>query len=199
MKLGILGNSAVVLLIAAGLAAPLITRSYVENQSRQGEGTLLRQTRELEQLTAENARLSNDAARAAGASLSNEQMAELLKLRAEAGGLRRETNNLGRLGAANAAKLTPEERAQRAQELSGELLDAARRIVAELPEAVRRFREEQGTVTPLDFPELRSDFPKVNGKRMTGLYTFGFIRAGGPKPGDNLVLQLEGMKRRMER
>lgn len=190
MKANVIGNCVLVVAVCVGIAAPLAAWRNAQAAAQKKDELLRTQEVAITELSAANANRKKEIRKTTANALTDEQLKELLRLRAQASALRRETNNLDRLEAK--AKLTPEEQAERAQELSAELLDAARRIVAELPEAERHFREKQGAGPELNFSELRSYFPTVNGKRMPGLYTFGFIRDGGPKPGDNLLLVERG-------
>jgi hypothetical protein len=197
MNAKVIGNGAVVVAICAAITLPMIVRHSADDEARARDETLRKQKEAIEELSAANANRKKEVvARNAGA-LTDEQLKELLRLRAEASALRRETNNLSRLNAESDAKhtgpggerkLTAEEQAERARELSSELLEAAKNIMAALPEAERRDREGARPDLALNFNGMREYFPTVNGKRMPGLYTFNFIRAGGPKPGDNLIL-----------
>jgi prepilin-type processing-associated H-X9-DG protein len=197
MKANVIGNGAVVIALCAAITLPMVIWHRADDEARVRDEALGKQKEAIEALTVANAKRKQELAAGDANALTDEQMRELLRLRAEAGALRRETSHPARLATGGDAsqaesaarrKLTPEEQAERARELSADLLDAAKRIVAALPEADRRFREKQGTGPPPDFPDLRNYFPTVNGKRMPGLYTFNFIRMGGPKPGDNLIL-----------
>jgi prepilin-type processing-associated H-X9-DG protein len=186
MKANVIGNGVVIVAICAAIALPLMASRNAATEAQAKDDLLRKQKEAIEGLTAVNANQKKQLAGKNAGGLTDEQLKELLRLRAEAGALRKATNNLDKFETASDVKLTTEQQAERAQQLSAELLDAARRLVAGLPEAERRFWEKKGFQP--DFPDLRDYFPKVNGKRMPGAYTFGFIRMGGPKPGDNLVL-----------
>ena len=179
MKAHVIGNGIVIVAICAAIALPLTAWRNAEAQA-QAKDHLLRQQKEaIDELTAANADQKKELAGKNTGAWTDEQLKELLRLRAEAGTLRKATNNSDKFEATNDAQPTIEERADRAQRFSSELLDAARRIVAGLPEAERRYREKTGVTWPLNISDLRDYFPMANGKPMPGLYTFEFIRGRG--------------------
>ena len=115
----------------AGVATPLAIQNQSQARLREENQVLRQQASQMVQLTAENERLSNLLAQAeSGESLSGEQMGELLKLRGEAGRLRREgkalemlqtenrqlrtrlSGNPGGMGAPETKALSPEEDAR---------------------------------------------------------------------------------------
>ena len=65
-----------------------------------------------------------------------------------------------------------------------------------LPGALDRFAQDHGGKGPAEFSELRKYFPKVDGRRMPGLYTFQFVREEGPKSGDALILKEQSYRSR---
>ena len=172
MKANVIGNGAVVVALCAAIGLPLLVWRHVDNEARARDEALRKQKETIEALTTANAKRKQELAAGNADALTDEQMRELLRLRAEAGALRKETNNLARSGAANTAKLTPEEQAQRAQELSGELLEAARRIVAELPEVERRFRERTGSRLAAEFSRFERIFSNRERKTHAGIIYF---------------------------
>jgi len=197
MKANVIGNGAVVIALCAAITLPMIIWHRADDEARVRDEALGKQKEAIEALTVANTRRKQELAAGNADALTDEQMRELLRLRAEAGALRRETSHPARSATGGDApqtesaarrKLTPEEQAERARELSSELLEAAKNIMAALPEAERHYRARAQPDLMLSFNGLREYFPIVNGKRMPGLYTFNFIRAGGPGPGDNLVL-----------
>ena len=187
MKATVIGNCLVIVAICLGIAAPLAVWRNAQAEAQAKDNLLRNQKEAIKEFSAANAiRKKETVARSADA-LTDEQLNELLRLRAEVSALRRETNNLGRLGVET--KLTPEEQAERAQEFSAELLDAARKILAALPDAQERFAAEHGGEAAKYFSDLRKYFPAIDGHRMPGLYSFAFAREEGPKPGDSLILE----------
>jgi hypothetical protein len=62
-------------------------------------------------------------------------------------------------------------------------------ILPAVPEALENFAHDHNGQRRADFSELRKYFPKVNGARMPGLYTFRFVREEAPKPDDTLILK----------
>ena len=85
LKLGIIGA-----VLAAALAAPLLVHHRAEVRGRAQQQTFLQQAALLERWSAENERLSNMVAQVKSSqSLSDAQLAELMKLRNEAGQLQR--------------------------------------------------------------------------------------------------------------
>jgi hypothetical protein len=97
VKFGIISVIAV-----AGVAAPLAIQHQSEARLREENLALRQQASQLAQVAAENERLSNQLVQAKSAeSLSREQMSELLRLRGEAGQLRRDGKELETLQAEN--------------------------------------------------------------------------------------------------
>jgi hypothetical protein len=87
---------------AAGVATPFAIQHQSEARLREENQALRQRIGQVDQIAAENERLSNLVVQAKGsASLSREQMSELLRLRGEAGGLRLEGKELKKLQADN--------------------------------------------------------------------------------------------------
>jgi hypothetical protein len=84
------------------VATPLAIQHQSQARLREENQALRQQASEVDQVAAENERLSNLLVQAKGsASLSRDQMSELLRLRGEAGGLRRQIKELEALQAEN--------------------------------------------------------------------------------------------------
>jgi RNA polymerase sigma factor (sigma-70 family) len=97
VKFGIIGVIAV-----AGVATPLVIQHQSQARLREENEALRQQASQVDQVSAENERLSNLVVQAKGAEpLSREQMNELLRLRGEVGRLRREGKQLETLQAEN--------------------------------------------------------------------------------------------------
>src|SRR5206468_3418904 len=96
--------------------------------------------------------------------LSREELSELLRLRAQMGLLREQTNLIDKLGQENARhKSKPEEQAgtsksesQLAEELSADTIACMVTILQELPSAFERFAAEHDGKAASDFVELRN-------------------------------------------
>jgi len=94
-KLGIIGA-----VIIAGVATPLVIQHQAKIQLREENESLRQQIGRLAQLQTDNERLSNLVAQAGSLqSLSDTEKSELLRLRGELSGLRRDSENLARLKA----------------------------------------------------------------------------------------------------
>ena len=90
LTLGIIGT------MVAGLATLWVIQHQAQINLREENESLQQRLDQMNQLEAENERLSNLVARANG-SLSDEQLKDLLRLRSEVGSLRQQTNELARL------------------------------------------------------------------------------------------------------
>ena len=90
LKLGIVGA------MVAGLATLWVIQHQTHIRLREENESLQQRLDQMNQLEAENGRLSNLVARANG-SLSDEQLKDLLRLRSEVGSLRQQTNELAKL------------------------------------------------------------------------------------------------------
>src|SRR5271170_5406920 len=124
MKANVIANCAVVVALAVGIAVPLVVWSNARAETQAKNEPLRRQKVAIEEILKANADQKKDIATGNTAALTDEQLKELLRLRAEATALRRESGNLGQPHAGT--ELTAEEQALRTEELSRELLDAAR-------------------------------------------------------------------------
>ncbi len=203
-----LQSAFLLLVIATGAAAPWVIHRAAAASLRERETRLQQQTARLARLVAENERLSNLVARADAPALSTEQLGELLKLRSEAGALRGQTNAMQRLREENRELQSRATNAQSAAsqrspaeldaELSIETIEAMRNVCRWLPQALQMFGNEHDHKAPADFAELRQFFPKPDGRRITGLYTFEFIRDDGPLPGDALILRERSARQNLD-
>jgi RNA polymerase sigma factor (sigma-70 family) len=101
IKTGILGA-----VIAGSVATSLILQHQAQASLRDDNELLYQRREQLDQLQAQNSRLSNLLAQAA-APVANSQLDDLLRLRAEAAALRARTNDLATLQAENRRLRTP--------------------------------------------------------------------------------------------
>lgn len=188
-----------VVAIAVSVAAPWLVHRAARTSLREREARLQQQSARLAQLAAENQRLSNLATSAGAPELSAEQLRELLKLRGQVGALRDTVNTIQRLREENRVL---ESRSTNAQyptaqnspaevdaQLSAETIEAMSNICRLLPQAMELFARDHNGQPPTDFLQLRDYFPKPGGHRITGLYTFDFVRDNGPLPADTLILR----------
>jgi len=83
---------------------------------------------------------------------------------------------------------TPKSESKLGEELSADTVACAKAVLGELPSACERFVADHDGKGPTDFDELRNYLTR-DGRRLTGTYTFEFVRDGGPKPGDALILR----------
>jgi hypothetical protein len=195
----------IIALAIASVATPLAIQRHAQVKLHDADLALRTQADRFAQLTAENERLSNLLIQAK-AKLSDEQLRELLRLRNEVGQLRTQTNVIHNLREENAqlgSRLTSAQEppmqmspAERDEKLSAETIEAMKNISRELRPAMQRFANDHTNQAPTDFSELRNYFPISGGNRMTGLYTFGFVRDNGPMPGDALILSENGTHRK---
>jgi RNA polymerase sigma factor (sigma-70 family) len=92
-------------MVAAGLVTPLVIQHRAQTKLREENQSLWQQVERLSQLQAANEALSNHAERAGNRqSLSDDQLSELLRLRGEMTGLRRDSQELAKLKAGAGAK-----------------------------------------------------------------------------------------------
>ena len=195
----------VIALSIASVAAPLAIQRHAQVKLHDTDLALRAQAERLSQLSRENEHLSFLVAQSKS-TFSNEQLRELLRLRNEVGQLRTQTNVIGKLREENAQLVSGLTSAQipqrqmspteRDEELSLEIVESMKNISRELRPAMQRFANDHNNKAPTSFSELRDYFPTSGGNRMTGLYTFGFIRDNGPVPGDALVLSENGTHRK---
>jgi hypothetical protein len=184
-------------IVAASLAAPLLVGRYDQFRMRQKEQALRELGDQVSTLGRENEHLSKILSLGNPAeSLSKEQLLELLRLRSEAGRLRQQTNTIRQLQEENTGLEARSIAAPAAtiirtgpEEVSDDTVTAMKNILAEIQPALQRFAEDHDGKAPTSFSDLRNYFPTQEGRRMTGLYTFGFIRDEGPKPADALILR----------
>jgi hypothetical protein len=182
-----IGLAGALIAVSAGVPWALQHRAQVALGARQR--TLEQQASRLSSLAAENGRLSNLVAQAtASRALSTEQLHELLRLRNERRSLAEQTNLLARL----AAGTSDQERLSRDElepALASEMVAAMKRILPGLPSALQNYARDHSNQVPDSFSELQDYFPLVAGRKMPGLQAFEFVRDGGPKLGDALVLR----------
>jgi RNA polymerase sigma factor (sigma-70 family) len=94
LKLSLFG-----VVVAAGVATPVVMQHQAQLKLRAENQALQQQVDQLAQFRAENDRLSNLVVQAKSQPLSDEQFHELIKLRGEVGGLRRQQKELEKLRA----------------------------------------------------------------------------------------------------
>jgi hypothetical protein len=180
------------LLALACVAAPFLIRSHFAAELRRNRESLRAQVgrlRALSSQTTDSVRVSSDA-------LSREELSELLRLRSHIGLLREQTNLMEKLRQENARRSSrmekearaPKTEPQIAEELSADTLACMKTMLEEFPSACERFAVDHEGKTPSDFGELR-DYLIRDGRHLTGVYTFEFVRDGGPRPGDSLILR----------
>lgn len=100
--------SAVSALVVAGVATPLVLQHQTVTRLRDENSSLQEQARQVNVLLGENEKLSGQLTDARqGQSLSKAQLSELLRLRGEVGPLRRDSQELARLRAAQRAENAP--------------------------------------------------------------------------------------------
>jgi hypothetical protein len=194
-----------VAIVAASIAGPILVWRRLQTAVHDQSERLERQEMEIATLTQEIQRLSNSSS-PGKAALPDEQMRDLLRLRAEAAALRRQTNESAGLALKNSRPdsqpprpddpASPQSEDELAAELSTDTLEAMKGVLQELPGVVERFAQDHSGKAPEQFSELRKYFPKVDGARMPGLYTFQFVREEGPKPGDTLILKEQSFRSR---
>lgn len=194
MKANLIGNWAVIVAICVAVAVPLLVRHNASIDAHARDESLRQQQEAIDALKAANLKRRVEIAERKTDALTDEQLKELLRLRAEAGALRKRTNEIAQLQYTSAQtrtgeSSTAESKAKYAGDLSAELMEAARKLVTALPDAQERYAAEHGGKSATSFFELRDYFPKVDGRRMPGLYSFDFVRDDGPLAGDELILR----------
>ena len=197
------------LTIALSIALPLLVQRHMRARLRETDRASQKLAERSQHLETENQRLSNSVAQANAESLSADQLQELLRLRGELGRLREQTSAIQKLSdenqrlQANAGASQPQTAPMSEQELNDKLaaetVQTMKNIFTELPSALQKYASEHNGEYPHDFPQLRKYFPSANGNRMPGLYTFEFIRDGGPLPGDALILRETGIRWRPDK
>lgn len=176
------------------IALPLVVRTRFEAELRHNRKTLCAQAGRLRvlQSKAETTSTNSNSADA----LSAEELSELLRLRAQISLLREQTNLVEKFRRENARgnagsqqePQTPESQSQFAEELSADTIKSMESILRELPSACQRFAADHKGKAPSDFHELKNYLTR-DGHRLTGVYTFEFVRGEGPKPGDALIVR----------
>ena len=128
--------------------------------------------------------------------LSVDERSELLRLRGQIGLLREQNKLMEKLRQENARveahseeqTQTPKSESRFAEELSADTIICMENILKELPSACARFAADNAGKAPSDFYDLKKYLTR-DGHRLTGVYTFEFVRDGGPKQGDTLILR----------
>jgi hypothetical protein len=182
-----IGSVCALIAVSAGVAWLWECQAQLELRTRRD--VLERQAGRLSLLVEENARLSNQVARAsASPPLTKEQLLELLRLRNEKHWLAEQTNLSARLatGTWDPSQLSP---AELETVLCAEMLAAMQQILPVLQPALQRYALVHSNQPPDSFSKLRDYFPLAEGRKMVGLETFEFVRGKGPRPGDALVLR----------
>jgi hypothetical protein len=194
MKSGLLTSGTVWTLALVCLVVPFVIRMHFEAELRQNREALRAQAERLQAL--QSGKTATAAASNPADALSSEELSELLRLRAQIGLLREQTNLMEKLGQENARRKskseeqtgTPKSESQLAEELSIDTVACMVTILQELPSAFERFAADHDGKAAASVFELR-DYLSRDGHRLTGVYTFEFVREGGPKPGDALILR----------
>jgi hypothetical protein len=178
----------------ACVVVPLVVRARFEAELRQNRETLHAQAERVKALKSGKAGTPSipDSVDA----LSGEELSELLRLRGQIGFLREQTNLMQQLRQENARHKsreeeqtpTPKSESQLAEELSADTVACMATILKELPSACDRFAADHDGKAASNFFDLR-DYLTRDGHRLTGVYTFEFVRGDGPKPGDTLILR----------
>lgn len=182
------------ILALAGIALPLVLRARFEAELRHNRETLCAQAERLRNLQRKTSAASTSSNSADA--LSTEELSELLRLRGQIGLLHEQTNlaeklrqENARLKAGSKEQLqTPKSESQFADELSADTITCMENILRELPSACARFAADNEGKAPTDFYDLKN-YLTQDGHRLTGVYTFEFVRGEGPKPGDALILR----------
>jgi hypothetical protein len=188
----------VIAIFAGSVAVPFALHHHAQSKLDEMNKALHQHSGQFERLTSENERLSNLVAQAnSSQSLSKDQLGELLRLRSEAGWLRKQMNGIQKLreenrqlqtGLATTNQQMLKLPTETDEELSAEILEAMKNICRELPGAMQRYASDHTNQASDDFSKLRNYFPTSGGRKMVGLYTFQFVRDDGPTPGDALIL-----------
>jgi hypothetical protein len=194
MKSRLLTSGMVWTLALACLVMPFAIRTYFEAKLRQNKESLRAQVERLQSLR--NGRVGSAVGSKSADALSREEVSELLRLRAQIGLLRKQTNLAEKFGEENEQRKSRSEdqtgtlksESQLAEELSADTVGCMMTILEALPSALDRFAAEHDGKVASDFVELRNYLSR-NGHRLTGSYTFEFVREEGPKLGDALILR----------
>jgi hypothetical protein len=193
----------IIAVIAGSVAVPLAIHYYGWLRLRERDALLQQRTQELESLAETNARLIRVAAQAKSHLLTEEQLRELMRLRGEAGELRRQLNDLQGLREENRLlqsrptvtqnQQSLKSHAELDEELSAQTISALKSISHELQAAMQGFARDHTNQTPSYFSQLMDYFPSSGG-RMVGLHLFEFVREPGPEPSDSLILREVGLR-----
>jgi hypothetical protein len=187
----------------ACIALPLVVRTHFQAEVRHNRESVRAQEEQLQVLQSKTKVPSTDSN--AADPLTTDELSELLRLRGQIALLRQQTNLVEKLRQENAQlKARPESRpptpqsgTQFAEELSADTVSCMEAILKELPSASARFAAYNEGKPPSHFDDLK-DYLTRDGHRLTGVYTFEFVRGEGPpKPSDALILR-ERMPRRKE-
>jgi hypothetical protein len=96
-------------IVVVGVAAPLLIQRHVRIQWGERTALLQQQAERFAELSAENKRLSDLVAKTRSASLSSDQLRELMKLRGQIGQLRQDASELASLQAKHRRRFSPSE------------------------------------------------------------------------------------------
>jgi hypothetical protein len=187
-------------IFVASVVSPIFVWRHTRAELRHLNESLQWQTKEI--AAARTNQFANKNASPARWALPDGDLREMMRLRAEAAALRRQTNESSAavnkhrdsersLADGQASSQSEEEMAA---EISSETLEAMRGVLQALPEASQRYAQEHKGKAPQEFSELRKYFPQIDGRRMPGLYTFQFVREEGPKAGDVLILKEQSFR-----
>ena len=203
MTLTAFKHAMVGLLVLAGLAMPWFIQHRGQAKWQAAQAALREQSRRLVQWTAEHQRLSN-LVQQVEPPLSEEQLKELLRLRNEFNGWRRQTNGLVQLRTENErlrGMLTSGQKpmsqmseTEQAEARAAETIDALKNMCLALPAALQGYLRDHTNLAPTSLAQLRRYFPTVDGQRFVGLYTFEFVSDAGPAgaPPNALILREQG-------
>jgi hypothetical protein len=186
----------------ACIALPLVVRTHFQAELQHNRETLRAQAEQL-QVFQSKTKVPGTDTNSVDA-LATEELSELLRLRGQIALLREQTNLVEKMRRENAQlKARPESHPQTsksesqvAEELSADTISCMETILKELPSASARFAAYNERKAPSHFDDLR-DYLTRDGHRLTGVYTFEFVRGEGPQPGDALILR-ETTPRRKE-
>lgn len=175
LKIGLAG-----VVIAASAAAPFVAQRQARIELRARQVAFEQQASRLSLLAEANGRLSNLVAQAnASASLTEDQLRELLRLRNEKHWLAEQTNRLARLAAGTLDQVQASQAGSETG-LRAEMTEALKQILPALQPALQKYALVHSNQPPGSFSELQDCFPLVDGRKMAGLQTFEFAR-GRPR------------------
>ena len=187
-------------------AMPFLVWRLAEAKLQRAREASARVASDLGRLEQESSRLSRLAAeKLAGPAASTGQKQEMNRLRSEAKRLSEEIGSAESLRSENRLlreKLIPANQLKGGEldaALSAQALEAMKNICRELPVALQRFAADhrpKGTDDALSLTAIRDYFPTQDGRRMPGLLTFEFVREGGPRAEDSLLLREQSSRQR---